>query len=151
MSAKDAEQKHRIGPSILRPDIRDNPVDKDLDREFTDANSKTLLRDPRISTHQSRDETDERFLTTPEAAAYLRVSKSYLDKLRVYGGGPKFLRFGKRKVLYRKSDLDAWAAQHRFGSTSEYQCDRISLRDESEVISNTIKQRAHENTRVDSG
>jgi len=38
------------------------------------------------------------FLTPGEAAAYLRVSKSYLDKLRVYGGGPNFLRFGKRSV-----------------------------------------------------
>jgi len=103
--------------------------------------SKTLLRDPRISTHQSRDETDERLLTTPEAAAYLRGSKSYLDKLRVYGGGPKFLRFGKRKVLYRKSDLDAWAGQHRFGSTSEYQGDRSSIRDKSEGMSNN-KQRS---------
>ena len=58
-------------------------------------------------------------MSTAEAATYLRVSKSYLDKLRVYGGGPKFLRFGKR-ILYRKSDLDAWAAERRFGSTSEY-------------------------------
>jgi excisionase family DNA binding protein len=56
---------------------------------------------------------DESLLTPQEAAADLRVSKSYLDKLRVYGGGPQFLRLG-RKVLYRKSDLDFWAAQHRF-------------------------------------
>jgi len=59
-------------------------------------------------------------LTTREAAAHLRVSKSYLDKLRVYGGGPRFLRFGKRKILYRMSDLDLWAAERRFTSTSEY-------------------------------
>ena len=76
------------------------------------------------------------------AAAYLRVSKSYLDKLRVYGGGPKFLRFGKRKILYRKSDLDFWAAQHRFGSTSEYASDRISPQDDSEPPANIKKQRA---------
>lgn len=65
------------------------------------------------------DEKGDLFLTPKEAAAYLRVSKSYLDKLRVYGGGPKFLRFG-RKILYRKSDLDLWAAARCFGSTSEY-------------------------------
>ena len=40
--------------------------------------------------------------------------------LRVYGGGPKFLRFG-RKILYRKSELNIWAAKRCFGSTSEYQ------------------------------
>jgi excisionase family DNA binding protein len=86
-------------------------------------------------------ENDEIFLTPKEAAAYLRVSKSYLDKLRVYGGGPKFLRFGKRKILYRKADLDFWAAQHRFGSTSEYASDRISPQDVSELPANTKQQR----------
>jgi excisionase family DNA binding protein len=59
-------------------------------------------------------------LTPEEAAAYLRVSKSYLDKLRVYGGGPKFLRLGKRKILYRKQNLAVWAAERTFASTSEY-------------------------------
>jgi excisionase family DNA binding protein len=61
----------------------------------------------------------EEFLTPKQAAAYLRVSKSYLDKLRVYGGGPRFLRFG-RKILYRERELNAWAEQRSFGSTSEY-------------------------------
>jgi excisionase family DNA binding protein len=61
----------------------------------------------------------EALLTTKEAAGFLRISKSYLDKLRVYGGGPKFLRFG-RKILYRQSELNLWAEQRSFGSTSEY-------------------------------
>ena len=61
----------------------------------------------------------EEFLSPKQAAGYLRVSKSYLDKLRVYGGGPRFLRFG-RKILYRKSELNVWAGQRCFNSTSEY-------------------------------
>jgi excisionase family DNA binding protein len=65
--------------------------------------------------------SEQELLTPREAAAYLRVSKSYLDKLRVYGGGPRFLRLGKRKVLYRKFDLDAWLASQSFDSTSEYE------------------------------
>jgi excisionase family DNA binding protein len=69
---------------------------------------------------KSYEEKDEIFLTPKEAAAYLRVSKSYLDKLRVYGGGSKFLRLGKRKILYSKTDLDLWARERRYGSTSEY-------------------------------
>jgi excisionase family DNA binding protein len=105
------------------------------------SNTTILQIDPRLPS-QSHDEGDERFLTTPEAASYLRVSKSYLDKLRVYGGGPKFLRFGKRKILYRKSDLDLWAAERRFGSTSEYASDRISPQDDSELPANTSQQRA---------
>ncbi len=64
---------------------------------------------------------EQELLTPKEAALYLRVSKSYLDKLRVYGGGPRFLRLGKRKVLYRKSTLDTWLANQSFDSTSEYE------------------------------
>ena len=99
----------------------------------------------------SSDENDEIFLIPKEASAYLRVSKSYLDKLRVYGGGPKFLRFGKRKILYRKADLDFWAAQHRFGSTSEYASDRISPQDDCELPANTKQQRTTKALRHNSG
>lgn len=60
------------------------------------------------------------YLTTPEAAAYLRVSKSYLDKGRVYGNGPRFVRIGERKVVYHIAVLDAWAAERQYASTSEY-------------------------------
>jgi len=69
---------------------------------------------------RSSDGKDDLFLTPKQAAGYLRVSKSYLDKLRVYGGGPTFQRFG-RKILYRKSELNLWAAERCFNSTSEYQ------------------------------
>src|SRR6476620_7218706 len=59
-------------------------------------------------------------LTVLEAAKYLRVSKSFLDKSRICGGGPEFIRIGKRKILYRTCDLDAWACSRRYRSTSEY-------------------------------
>lgn len=91
---------------------------------------------------QSHDEGVEVFLTTQEAAAYLRVSKSYLDKLRVYGGGPPFHRPGRRKILYRKADLVLWLAARRFGSTSEYASERICPQDEYELTANTKQQRA---------
>jgi excisionase family DNA binding protein len=90
---------------------------------------------------KSPEEKDERLLTTPEAASYLRVSKSFLDKLRVYGGGPEFIRPGKRKILYRNSDLDLWADQRRFRSTSEYRDNGIYSRDKSEWMSNAKQQR----------
>jgi hypothetical protein len=66
------------------------------------------------------DSQANQLLTPAEAAVHLRCSKSYLDKLRVYGGRPTFLRLGKRKILYRKPDFDRWAAERSFGSTSEY-------------------------------
>jgi excisionase family DNA binding protein len=76
-------------------------------------------RDRSLTPAQPVSKQTEEFLTPKQAAAFLRVSKSYLDKLRVYGGGPKFLRFG-RKILYRRSELDLWAEQRSFSSTSEY-------------------------------
>jgi len=70
---------------------------------------------------QAHDPLTDPLLTTRESAKYLNVSKSYLDKFRVYGGGPEFLRPSPRKILYRQSALDSWVYERRFSSTSEYQ------------------------------
>lgn len=42
-----------------------------------------------------------------EAAEYIPCSKSWLEKLREKGGGPRFIRKG-RCVLYDTADLDQW-------------------------------------------
>jgi predicted DNA-binding transcriptional regulator AlpA len=57
-------------------------------------------------------------LPTGPAAEYLGLGKPTLDKLRVTGGGPAFIKIGKR-VIYDPADLDAWIAQHRRSSTSQ--------------------------------
>jgi excisionase family DNA binding protein len=93
--------------------------------------------DPRRQAARSDTGIYDLLLTPAEAAAYLRVSKSYLDKLRVYGGGPKFLRPSKRKILYRKSDLDLWATERTFTSTSEYD---DPAKDQGEDTSNIGKE-----------
>jgi excisionase family DNA binding protein len=51
----------------------------------------------------------ETFLTRAEAAEYLRVSKPTLERWARAGIGPAFTTFGHRKVLYRLSDLRAYA------------------------------------------
>jgi len=56
------------------------------------------------------------------AAKYLGVSASYLGKLRMSGGGPTFIKLGKRRVAYHKADLDAWIKRNRRTSTSEAGC-----------------------------
>ena len=58
------------------------------------------------------------FLTTNEAAAFLRLSPRTLERHRLIGSGAKFCRLG-RKVVYRLSDLEAWASERTFSSTSE--------------------------------
>mgnify|MGYP001590584445 CR=1 FL=1 len=51
-------------------------------------------------------------LRVKQAAAYVGVSKSYLDKARCYGGGPTYAKLGTT-VIYRSEDLDAWVAESR--------------------------------------
>ena len=57
-------------------------------------------------------------ISTVDAASYLGVSYSWLTKLRIFGGGPNFLKLGSR-VLYRHIELDEWATTHLRQSTSD--------------------------------
>jgi hypothetical protein len=58
----------------------------------------------------------KRYLTNTEAAEYLNLAPSTLNKQRVYGGGPQFHKFGRR-VVYALSDLEAWASTRACGAT----------------------------------
>ncbi|MGB5183599.1 MAG: helix-turn-helix domain-containing protein [Xanthobacteraceae bacterium] len=60
----------------------------------------------------------KRLLTVAEAATYLSLSASTLNKLRVKGGGPRYTKFGG-KILYDVRDLDQWIEAHKRRSTSE--------------------------------
>ena len=60
----------------------------------------------------------QRYLTNDEAADYLRLSPRTLEKQRVLGGGPKFRKFGRR-VMYAVTDLDAWAEDRSYETTSD--------------------------------
>ena len=57
-------------------------------------------------------------LTTHEAASYLRLSPRTLERLRVEGTGPKFVRCG-HSIRYRQSDVEERIAQRVVASTSE--------------------------------
>lgn len=58
------------------------------------------------------------FLTQEEAAELLRISPRTLERYRVAGSGPRFVKAGRR-VLYRRGDLEAWTEANTFASTSE--------------------------------
>lgn len=70
---------------------------------------------------------DDVWLTVEEAAIFLRMSRSSLEKMRMPGhptGGPVYSQGGKKgaggvnqKVLYRKSDLAAWLQANRVSDT----------------------------------
>jgi len=52
------------------------------------------------------------FLTTKEAAHYLRLSPRTLEKMRVTGSGPNYRKHG-RYVRYNINDLNAWSENGR--------------------------------------
>jgi predicted DNA-binding transcriptional regulator AlpA len=58
-------------------------------------------------------------LRTPAAAELLGVSISTLEKWRVSGQGPRFVKIGARLVGYEKADLDTFRdSLPRFSNTS---------------------------------
>jgi predicted DNA-binding transcriptional regulator AlpA len=64
-----------------------------------------------------------RRLRTPAAADYLGYAESTLEKKRLTGDGPPFVRLG-RTIVYDTRDLDAWLTARRATSTSD--CPRAS-------------------------
>ncbi|WP_230629308.1 helix-turn-helix transcriptional regulator [Sphingomonas sp. Leaf37] len=59
------------------------------------------------------------YLRTPDAAKYLGIGQSTLERKRIDGSGPQFRQLGARIVTYSVADLDAWASQQVLNSTSE--------------------------------
>jgi hypothetical protein len=62
--------------------------------------------------------TSKQYLRTQDCAAYCGLAVSTLEKLRLTGGGPVFIKRG-RTVLYGRADLDTWLDGLRRRSTSD--------------------------------
>lgn len=58
------------------------------------------------------------FLTQSEAAEILRLSPRTLERMRLVGTGPKFVKAGRR-VLYNVDFINQWTEAQTFQSTSE--------------------------------
>jgi predicted DNA-binding transcriptional regulator AlpA len=63
------------------------------------------------------------FLTEFEVAKLVRLSRRTLERRRLDGSGPVFTKLGRR-VVYRRDDVERWADQNRFSSTSEVEVRR---------------------------
>ena len=61
----------------------------------------------------------KRILRTPGAAEYIGLSASTLEKMRLSGDGPRFVRLGGRAVGYDRQDLDAWLDHQRDGDPED--------------------------------
>lgn len=63
-----------------------------------------------------RPSIESPFLYGEEAAEYLRLSGRTLEYYRIHGGGPPYRKHGNR-VVYHRSDLDAWSQGRKYHST----------------------------------
>jgi hypothetical protein len=61
-------------------------------------------------------------MTTDEVAAFTRLRKNYLERLRCTGGGPPFIRASRRCCIYRRQDVLEWLSQRRYVNT----CTRLT-------------------------
>ena len=61
---------------------------------------------------------EHRRLRTPAAADYLGYAESTLEKKRLTGDGPPFIKLG-RVIVYDTRDLDSWLSARRATSTSD--------------------------------
>jgi predicted DNA-binding transcriptional regulator AlpA len=59
------------------------------------------------------------YLTEQEFSERYHVSRRTAQRWRVTGDGPPFVRLGLRKVAYRQSDCETWAAASTFSSRAE--------------------------------
>ena len=73
------------------------------------------MLEPTAMTTQSRNHDE--YLRSPDLVAYLRIGKSTPSKWRLTGFGPPYIKAG-RTILYRKRDVDEWAASRLQRSTS---------------------------------
>lgn len=53
-----------------------------------------------------------------EAAAYLGISVSKMNKMRTFGGGPRYFKLDHR-VVYDVADLDNWVSERSRNNTSQ--------------------------------
>jgi len=70
----------------------------------TATKNKTKIAPPIVATD---------YMTTKEAAAYLKLSRQFLEgaRYRGDGSGPPYIKL-ERAVRYRRSVLDAWMSKH---------------------------------------
>jgi Helix-turn-helix domain len=64
------------------------------------------------------DNDDELMLDVQAAARFTGIALATLAKMRCMGGGPPFVKAGRR-VLYRRGDVIAWLNARRVRNTTE--------------------------------
>jgi hypothetical protein len=79
-----------------------------------DKRAGRILADP-----MSDGPADE-LLTTEQVAKWLDVSIQFLEIARNRGTGPRFIRIGPKKIMYRRDAVRAWLKKREYQCTKEY-------------------------------
>ncbi len=108
--------------------LRKRIVELLLEKEHWQAQANNLAQSVKLSTEnliaelrrsinaaEQRVEEQKEFLTADEAAAYMRVSKQTLAKLRHQRKSPPYRKVGGR-VLYKRTELEKWMDMPRRGN-----------------------------------
>jgi predicted DNA-binding transcriptional regulator AlpA len=53
-------------------------------------------------------DADDEWLTLPQAASLMRMTKAAIAQLRYRGVGPQFYRISAKTILYKRSEVVAW-------------------------------------------
>lgn len=53
-------------------------------------------------------DADDEWLTLPQAATLMRMTRAAIAQLRYRGVGPKFYRLSAKTILYKRSEVIAW-------------------------------------------
>jgi hypothetical protein len=80
--------------------------------------SASVRWSPEMSDTESPTRSARRWLRVRDAAGHLGMGVSTLNKLRLTGGGPPFVKHTSI-VLYDRADLDRWAEERKVRSTSQ--------------------------------
>jgi predicted DNA-binding transcriptional regulator AlpA len=60
-----------------------------------------------------------KYVNTTKAALIIGLSPHTLSSLRCRGGGPRFVKIGRRAVRYEVEELERWMRERTRSSTSD--------------------------------
>lgn len=81
------------------------------------GHNESSVHEEEVSTRRADDDGKSPFLTTEEAAEYVRLTPQTLMRMRVTGGGPVF-RYHAGNVVYHIDDLISWSTARSARRTS---------------------------------
>jgi predicted DNA-binding transcriptional regulator AlpA len=66
--------------------------------------------------------TADEYLTPSQFCKTYHASERSAERWRTTGEGPPWVRIGQRKIVYRRSDCERWAAERTFRHRAEELC-----------------------------